>query len=176
MYKKMTAAIGIALASTVALLATSNIPRPAKELTIAEPSGKQALVSQYRGDVVLVQFLFTTCQHCAATARTFTKLQEELGPRGLHVVGVAFNEEAQSGRTAVRQFIADNQVGFPIGVAARDTVLSYLGLSVMSRLAVPQVVVIDRKGVIRARSEPLGSPGLQDESRLRPLLEQLLKQ
>jgi len=52
-------------------------------------------------------------------------------------------------------------------------VLSYLGLSVMERLAVPQVVIIDKKGTIRAQSQPLGSPELQNESNLRKMLTDL---
>ena len=133
-------------------------------------------MASYAGRVVLVQFLYTTCPHCQATARFYSKLQKELGPRGLQVVGVAFNEEAEEHPDLVRRFVELNGVEFPVGVAPREAVLSYLGISVMSRFAVPQVVIIDRNGVIRAQSEILGSEELQDESRLRPLLEGLLKE
>ena len=67
-------------------------------------------------------------------------------------------------------YVAKFGVGFPVAYAPRDTVLSYLGLSVMERLAVPQVVIVDKKGMIRAQSEPLGSAELQNEANLRKLL------
>ena len=52
--------------------------------------------------------------------------------------------------------------------------MGYLGYSIMERLAVPQVMIIDRKGRVRAQSEPEGSAELQQPETLRPLLEKLL--
>jgi hypothetical protein len=98
-----------------------------------------------------------------------------LPTRGLQVLGVAFNPEAQGNPGAVARFVSQNQVNFPMGTMSRAGVLRYLGLSVMDRLATPQVVIMDRKGTIRAQSEPLGSAELQMEESLRPLLEGLLK-
>jgi hypothetical protein len=54
--------------------------------------------------------------------------------------------------------------------------MSYLGYSVMDRYVVPQVVVIDRKGMIRAQSGVQGDPDLQDETYMRNLLQGLLKE
>ena len=42
--------------------------------------------------------------------------------------------------------------GFPVGVSNRSTVLGYLGISELERIGVPQIIVIDRKGVIREQS------------------------
>ena len=163
---------------TVSLVAWAKppVPRPAAELTIEEPSGKKTLLSKQKGDVVLVQFLYTTCTHCQATAEVFSKLQKELGPRGLRVFGVAFNDEVQSNPGVVRDFVTAHNVTFPIGVATRDMVMSYLGISVMSRFAVPQILVVDRKGIVRAQSEFMSSPELQDEAYMRSFLEGLLKE
>jgi peroxiredoxin len=152
------------------------VPRSASELTIEEPSGKKTLLSEQKGDVVLVQFLYTNCPHCQATAKVFSKLQKEFGARGLRVFGIAFNDEVQSNPGFVRDFVAANNVTFPVGVASRETVLSYLGISVMSRFAVPQILVVDRKGVVRAQSELMSSPELQDEAFMRSFLEGLLKE
>ena len=152
------------------------VPRTANELTIVEPSGTQTLLTSQKGQVVLVQFLYTNCTHCQATARLYSKLQKEYGPRGLRVFGVAFNDEAQSTPELIRDFIASNNVTFPVGEASRDTVMSYLGISVMSRFVVPQVIVVDRHGVVRAQSDPMGSPELQDETYMRTLLDGLLKE
>jgi len=44
------------------------------------------------------------------------------------------------------------------------------------RFVVPQVLIIDRKGVIRAQSPPLGDANLQDEGYLRKMIEGLLKE
>ena len=157
-------------------VAKSPVPRPAPEFTITEASGKPISLASYAGKVVLVQFLYTTCPHCQLTSRTFAKLQNELGPRGLQVVGVAFNEEAEGHPDLARAYAQANGVNFPVGVARRDDVLKYLGISFITRFAVPQVVVIDRHGTIRAQSDELGSEELMDENRLRPLIEHLLEE
>ena len=54
--------------------------------------------------------------------------------------------------------------------------MSYLGISVMSRFVVPQVMVVDRKGIVRAQSELMGTAELQDEAYMRSFLEGLLKE
>jgi hypothetical protein len=46
----------------------------------------------------------------------------------------------------------------------------------MDRYVVPQEVVIDKKGIIRAQSGPQGDEKLQDPSSLRNLLDSLLKE
>ena len=166
-----TMALGLAVVGW----AKPPVPRTANELTIAEPSGKQTRLTSQKGEVVLVQFLYTNCAHCQATARLYSKLQKEFAARGLRVFGVAFNDEVQSTPEMIREFIGTNNVTFPVGAASRDTVLSYLGISVMSRFVVPQVLVIDRSGVVRAQSEPMGSPELQDEDHMRSFLDTLLK-
>jgi hypothetical protein len=52
--------------------------------------------------------------------------------------------------------------------------LSYLGISELERIGVPQIVVIDRKGVIRAQSPSEGGGPLGDPAQLKPLIENLL--
>ena len=167
------------LASTMALQAASPVPRPSKEFTITLPSGKQTLLSSYRGKVVMMACMFTTCPHCQALSKIITKLQGELGPRGFQAVGVAFNDEVNTPNSAANAqvtsgFINQFGVGFPMGYAQRPSVMSYLGLSDIERWVVPQVVIIDRKGVVRAQSAAQGTADLQTESYLRKYLGELL--
>ena len=70
--------------------AAAPVPRPTKEFTIILPSGKQTLLSSYRGKVVMMAFMFTTCPHCQALSKVITKLQGELGPRGIPGGGRGF--------------------------------------------------------------------------------------
>jgi hypothetical protein len=64
--------------------------------------------------------------------------------------------------------------GFPVGVSNRTTALSYLGISELERIGVPQIVVIDRKGMIREQSSSQGGGPLGDPTHLKPLIESLL--
>jgi len=74
------------------------------------------------------------------------------------------------------QFVKEFNVGFPVGYATRDQVVSYLGLSVLDRWVVPQVAIIDKKGNIVAQSAATGTPELQDEAYLRNFLDKLVKE
>jgi cytochrome oxidase Cu insertion factor (SCO1/SenC/PrrC family) len=91
---KSIASVVLSVCLSVAAFATPPVPRPASALRIVDSSGKPLQLTDYRGKVVLVQFLYTTCSHCQATARMLSKLQKELGSQGLQVLGVAFNPEA----------------------------------------------------------------------------------
>ena len=162
------------IALGVSALAAPPVPRQAKELDVAEPSGAHHLLSSYKGKVVVVQFLFTTCPHCQAFSRdVLTKLQQDYGPRGFQALGVAFDE---ADNNKVKAYVSTYKVGFPVGPAARDTVLSFLGFSIMDRLVVPQIAVIDKKGMLVQQTEanPDGPAKLQNEAYLRGLVESLL--
>jgi len=175
------AAVSGLLISGIALQAAAPVPRPSKEFTIILPSGKQTLLSSYRGKVVMAAFMFTTCPHCQALSKIITKLQGELGPKGFQAVGVAFNDEVNTPNNAsnaqvTASFVREFGVGFPMGYAPRASVMSYLSLSDVERWVVPQIAIIDRKGVIRAQSAATGSADLQTEGYLRKYLGDLLSE
>jgi thiol-disulfide isomerase/thioredoxin len=155
-----------------ALLAKAPVPRPANEFISTDATGKKIALSSYKGKVLVVQFLSTTCTHCQAFSQMLTKFQAEYGPKGFQAIGVAFNE---ADAAMVRNYVKDHHIGIPVGYASRDTVLGYLGVSVMDqRLTVPQVVVIDRSGQVVAQTEPQGTRELVEESSLRELIVKLL--
>ena len=164
-----SSAVLLALAATA--FATPPVPRKSPEFTITDPAGKPLLLSSLRGKIVVMPLMFTTCPHCQREAQMLTKLQKEFAAKGVVMQGVVFNDA--NGAMAA-QFVKEFGIGFPVGFASRDSVISYLGLSVMDRWVVPQVAILDRKGNIVAQSEATGTPALQDEDYLRKLLDKLV--
>jgi len=154
--------------------AISPVPRKSPELSIAQASGSQMNLSSLKGKVVLIEFLVTKCPHCMRVTQTVSKLQWELGSRGLQSIGVAFDAgvNAQTVTDFTRQFAPT----YPFGYTTSDKVDEYLGRGATERFQVPQIVVIDRKGVIRAQSRPTGEKNLEDEKYLRNLIDGLLKE
>ena len=161
------------VALTVAAFATPPVPRKSPEFTSTDPSGKPMLLSSLKGKIVVMPFMFTTCPHCQREAQMLTKLQQEFAAKGVVMLGTVFNEA--NGAMAA-QFVKEFNVGFPVGYASRDAVISYLGLSVLDRWVVPQVAIIDRKGNVVAQSAATGTPELQDEAFLRNFLDKLVKE
>lgn len=168
----LTAVVCLSACLGTALDAASPVPRPAKDFRCPDATGKQISVAALKGKVLVVQFLSTTCQHCQAFSRMLTGLQAQYGPKGFQAVGVAFNEATAD---MVKNYVKLTGASFPVGYAPREDVLAYLGISVMDRLMVPQILIIDRQGQVRAQSAPSGSPELQDEANLRRIIDGLLK-
>ena len=160
-------------ALTFSALAMPPVPRKSPEFTVTDASGKQILFSSFKGKVLVVPFMFTTCPHCQNEAKMLTRLQKELGP-GVAMLGVAFNDGVNP--AVLNQFVSEFGIGFPVGSATRDAVTSYLGLSVMDRWVVPQIAILDKKGNVVAQSAPGGTVELQEEGSLRTLITKLLKE
>ncbi|MGD1091335.1 MAG: TlpA disulfide reductase family protein [Bryobacteraceae bacterium] len=169
-----SAALIIGLAVGSVALAMPPVPRKAPEFTIVEPSGKETLLTSMKGKVVLIGFVATWCEHCQQFSQMLTKIQRDLGPRGFQAMDVAFNQGVTP--AMVNEFVHRFGITFPVGYASPDTVMNYLGISLAERYVYPEVVIVDRKGIIRAQSPSSGDPNLQDEKYLRNLLEGLLKE
>jgi thiol-disulfide isomerase/thioredoxin len=168
------------LLTTAALIqAFPPLPRKSPEFTILEPSptngpDKQSLLSNYRGKVVVLAFVHTTCPHCQAYSQLLTKLHKELGPRGFQPIDIAWDQNA---KMLVPGFIKQNGIDFPVGYGdAYLPIMNFMGFSVMDRPVVPLVVVIDKKGMIRAQSPPEGDANLGDEGYLRAFITNLLNE
>ena len=155
--------------------AASPVPRPAKEFTVATPQGQQILISSLKGKVCVVQFLFTWCPHCQAFSQVLTQFNSEYGAKGFQALGVAFDDDDGKGPLKDKVTGYTKQyAGFPVGVSNRSAVLGYLGISELERIGVPQIIVIDRQGVIREQSPTVGGGPLGDPAHLKPLIESLL--
>jgi len=155
-------------------LFAAQVPRRSPEFAVNMENGKQLLLSQYRGKAVALIFLLTYCSHCQHTTQILTKLQQEYGPRGFQVVGSAIEDMA---KMAVPDFIKRFQPSFPVGYSDRNSVIQYLQHPAMLRMMMPQVVFIDREGMIRAQysgDDPYF--GDNQEKNLRQSIESLLKE
>ncbi len=146
-------------------------PKKSPELLFKIPGQGDKLLSQYKGKVVALWFVFTTCPHCQHASQVMTKIQNDLGPKGLQAIDVAFNDNAD---LLVENFAKDFNVGYPVGWTTRAEVLKFLGLSVMDRFVVPQFVLIDRKGMVHYQTAPLGDDAIAQESFIRSQIEALL--
>jgi peroxiredoxin len=166
----------VAFLSSAFFLASSMIaaePQKAPELAFTVPGQGQKLLSQYRGKVVALEFIFTTCPHCQAASKIMTKLQQEFGARGLQVLDIAVNDNAD---LLVDNFVKDYHVGFPVGWTPRSQMTEFMGFS-DGRFVVPQLVMIDRKGMIRYKTPALENEDwdkLMKEENIRQHIEELL--
>jgi len=128
---------------------------------------------------VVLEFLFIQSQNCIRVAKMLNSLNNELGPRGFQAVGIVFDPPnvRASGEVLFPDLVDYLKLNYPVGFAAKTDVDTYLGRTGTEVLNIPQVVVIDRAGTIRAQSggRP-GDPRLENVDSLRTLLDNLLKE
>ncbi|MBZ5601031.1 MAG: TlpA family protein disulfide reductase [Acidobacteriia bacterium] len=168
------ASLALVAALTVPAVFAENAPKKAPDFTFTDMSGKQVQLSTAaKGKVCVLTFILTTCPHCQRESQMLTKMYKEMAPRGLSVYAVAVNDNAA---VLIPGFAQQFEVGFPVGFSSPDAMMSFMGFSPMERWVVPQVTVIDRKGMIRAQSPYSGDPNLQSETYMHSLLDGLLKE
>jgi peroxiredoxin len=175
--RNLTAAAALTALAALAAAAPSAaapVPHPSPALTIVQPSGTQLELTSLKGKVVVAEFLLTNCPHCWRLAQMLSKLHQELGARGFQPVAIAFDNDVNG--PLVSDFAARAHIAYPVGYVAAEKVDIYLGRKPAQRFQVPQLVVIDRAGTIRAQSLPAGEPNLESESYLRNLIDGLLKE
>jgi peroxiredoxin len=163
------------LLTGVLSIQAAEIPRPSPDHTFTLPNGSQQKLSQYKGKIILVEFLLVTCNHCQNTARVFQRIQKEYGPKGVQVLGISIRSDVSS--SDMLNFAS--QYGgnaFPVGKTTdQGSVYSYLQHSIMNpNFYVPQIVLVDRNFTIR-EYYPGGDPRLNsEEATLRAALDKLL--
>jgi peroxiredoxin len=167
-------AVTSVLLTAVSFAQAENIPRPAPEFVIHMADDSQILLSELRGKVVAMEILLTTCPHCKAASKILTKLQNEWGSKGLQCVGVAIDGMP---KLLLPGFIAETGVSYPVGYSEYNTAVDFMQHPVMMRLLVPQVLIIDRKGIIRSHRGGEDDEFFKDEEKvLRTIIEPLLKE
>ena len=145
--------------------------RKSPELAFTLPDQGQKLISQYRGKVVALEFILTTCPHCQAASRVMTGMQERYGKQGFQALDVAVDPNAD---LRIENFHKDYQVNFPVGWASIDQMMAYMGFT--ERPVVPQLVLIDRNGNIHYQTPRLGDSDSMKEEVISSRIEELLKQ
>ncbi|MFN8687862.1 MAG: TlpA disulfide reductase family protein [Acidobacteriota bacterium] len=154
----------------------ATIPRPSPEYGFEAPGGKQVLLSQYKGKVIMLGFYLTTCPHCKDTVRVIEKLYREYGSQGFQPLGVCINDMA---KMLTPDFIKEQGATFPIGYGPRDSAYGFLQHPTMLQLYMPTIVMIDRKGQITAQYTGgdliFGRDLVQREQNFRKLIEDSLR-
>jgi len=175
-----TAAAAFSVAAVAALataaahtgLAQAPVPRKAPEFTIARPVGDPILLSSFKGKVVLIEFMFVGSPHCIQLAQMLNTLQHDLGPRGYQSVAIAFGQGADQG--AINHIAQRLGLSYPVGYTTSDKVDAFLGREAGEKVRIPQMILIDRQGFIRAASGLKADPSLESDPAVRATLAPLL--
>jgi len=118
----------------------ADVGSPAPAFTLDALAGDQGALSQYKGQVVMVNFWATWCGPCRQEMPLLDQIYKKYKPAGFTLIGVSVDKEAP----AVKELLARKPVSFPILLDPANQVSKAYHVGEM-----PSSVIIDRKGQIR---------------------------
>lgn len=142
--------------------------RRAPGFSLVDSKGIEHDLGDYRGKVVLLAFIQTTCPHCASFAEKLQETQEKYGNK-IAVLAIVTPPDDPG---KVKEFIAGHKVGFPVLFDSGQMSYSYV---LTPNLTFPRLYLIDGAGTIRAEHEysPL-TQEIFEGSGLGPAIDRLL--
>jgi thiol-disulfide isomerase/thioredoxin len=170
----MRSATILLLLAGVSHAAAAEVPRTAMEFAVQTAPEKYIWLNEYAGKPVVLAFILTTCVHCQFTTGILTKLEKEYAPKG-----VAFIESAIEPMSSLHipDFKKQLNVTFPVGYNEQGYAAKFLGAGENDPMLMPQVVIIDSKGVIQVQfsgDEPGFARPVQ-EATLREAIDKVMK-
>jgi peroxiredoxin len=135
--------------------------KPAPDFVLMDISGNETRLSDFKGNVVILDFWATWCPPCRAEIPHFIELYSEYKDDGLAIIGVTmdWNASRQAG-----PFAAENGINYTVLIGNRETADLYGGI-----VSIPTTFIIDRDGGLRKKYI-----GYQDKSVFEKDIKELL--
>jgi peroxiredoxin len=135
--------IFVTVASVLALHSVFAGAKKAPDFSIPDLAGKTITLSDFKGQVVILDFWDTWCPPCKKGIPDFIALYEENKDKGLVIIGLAFGRE---GEDKVKQFAKDKGITYPLVIATDQAAEDFGPID-----GIPTTIVIDKKGNIVER-------------------------
>ena len=134
--------LGLVASACVDPAKIPTIGQPVPEVTLPDLEGGTVRLSDFRGDVVVLNFWATWCPPCVEEMPSLQRLQQALGKKGLQVLAAAVDENLED----VASFREKHDLSLPIlhdrggRIARRFSTFKY-----------PETYVVDRDGNLVAK-------------------------
>ncbi len=128
------------------VLSAADLPRRAPGFALPDSKIRLFDLADYRGKPVIVEFMQTTCPHCAEFTAALARVQQKYGER-VTILAIANPPDNQD---TVREFVAGHKIAYPVLFDCGQVAYSYL---LRQRFDLPQVFLIDANGTIQREWE-----------------------
>jgi peroxiredoxin len=103
-------------------------------------------LQDYRGKVVLIDIMSTTCPHCMLLSTTLENVKQRYGDKVV-ILSVVLPPDNQQ---TIAKYIATNKITVPIVCDMGQMTISYLNAKPeQAHIDVPHLFIIDQNGMIR---------------------------
>jgi len=134
----------IALILSIAALAVWGAGRRAPGFALPDSRMQVFDLADYRGKIVLLEFMQTTCPHCNEFANVLHQVEQKYGSK-VQILAVVKAPEDDAGKVA--GYVAAHKVTYPILFDTGQMMFSYVR---SGTLGFPHLYVIDGNGDIRS--------------------------
>jgi peroxiredoxin len=114
--------------------------QPAPDFSLKSSTGENLRLSEYRGDVVMINFWATWCGPCRQEMPLLDELYSRYQRVGFNLLGVNIDDDSRR----AMQMIEELGVNFPVLFDARKEVSKLYEVEAM-----PVTVIVDRSGNVR---------------------------
>ena len=111
-------------------------PSNAPDFTLLNFRNESVNLSDYKGQVVLINFFSTNCPPCRVEIPDFIRLQDQYGSKGFAVIGISVD---QNGKRILPGFAQALRINYPILLATSKVIRDYGNI-----YALPASFLIDR--------------------------------
>lgn len=100
--------------------------------------GKEVSSSEWNGKVRVINFWATWCPPCKREIPDFVELQNQYGPKGLVVIGIAMDKQ---GASIVAPFAKEWKMNYPVLIGGNEVSAAYGNI-----MSYPTTFLVDRAG------------------------------
>jgi len=138
--RKLLTGFALAVLATSSLAASDLSGLPAPDFALKSSTGENLRLSEYRGDVVMINFWATWCGPCRQEMPLLDQLYTRYERVGFSLLGINIDDDSERAMDMIKEL----GVSFPVLFDARKEVSQLYGVDAM-----PVTVLVDREGTVR---------------------------
>ena len=151
--RKLLAGILLSVFAASSLASSGLTGQPAPDFALKSSTGENLRLSEYRGDVVLINFWATWCGPCRQEMPLLDQLYTRYQRVGFNLLAVNIDDDSQRAMSMIREL----GVSFPVLFDSQKVVSKLYDVNAM-----PVTVLVDRNGHVRHVHEGY-KPGYEDK-------------
>jgi peroxiredoxin len=139
--RKLVLGLALSVVTATGLAASGALTgQPAPDFALKSSTGENLRLSEYRGDVVMINFWATWCGPCRQEMPLLDELYTRYNRVGFNLLGVNIDDDSSRAMAMIQEL----GVNFPVLFDARKEVSKMYDVSAM-----PVTVIVDRTGQVR---------------------------